>query len=364
MTLRRGTFEPRWLFQYGAGQFTPVVVSEGAAPGGKWPKNVVVRRPLTMNERGNVGFAASVLLDKDNGKMSWGTFLWDAGARQVQAVALKGMRATSSKVFVQGASANGTGAYINNRDEIAFTADVSFAYGVDAGLFLRGRDGQLTPVILPGQTLSTTARLQAAGFPKLNDAGMIAFWAVQYAPSNPYKHQVGVYLWEGGKLSLIAMDGGDAPGGGKFSFQLPVVLNNRDRSVLVEAETTNPRRSMVYRYLDGQLTPLLERGMELPGAGKLKELGPVRGPDDAGRYTFSAILEDNSTGLYRLEMDGTATLHLKSGTKTEWGMITRIGQGLRGQSQGMEINSKGQIATVASFDDGPDTVVLLTPPSP
>jgi hypothetical protein len=317
-----------------------------------------------MNQKGNVGFAANVLLDQDKGKESWGTFFWDAATQQVQAVALKGTPAPiKGKLFKEGASPDGTGAYINNHDEIVFTADVSSTYGVLSGVFLRRQDGQLESVVLPGDKLSSSTRLGDAAFPKLNDAGMIAFWALEFPLSNPNNLQVAVYLWENGKPSLVAKEGQDAPGGGKLAIVNLHSLSNTDRSVLIDAETTNPRRNLVYRFLDGQSTPLLEVGMELPGVGKLTDFD-VTGPDDAGRYTFAAMLEDGSTGLYRLERDGTATPLLKSGTKTEWGTITRIGVGLKGRGAGIQVNDKGQIATVASFDDGPDMVVLLTPPSP
>jgi hypothetical protein len=355
---------PRWLFQYQAGQFTPIVVSERAAPEGKWPEDVIVRRPLPMNQKGNAAFTASILRDTDRGRLSWGTFFWDAAAQQVKVVALKGMRAGSGPVFRQGGSAAGTGAYINNHDEVAFTADVSAPYfNEDSGLFFRTADGQLRPIIVPGGKLSDTTRLQAAAFPKLNDAGMIAFWAQEYPANRPGQFAATVYLWENGTFSLIAREGQDAPGGGKLAIVNLHSLSNTDRSVLIQAETRNPRRNVHFRFLDGQLTPLLEEGMELPGVGKLTEFR-VTGPDDAGRYTFAALLEDGSTGLYQLAPGGTATLLLKSGTKTEWGTITRLGVGLQGRGQGVAVNSKGQIATVASFDDGPDTVVLLTPPAP
>ena len=79
---------------------------------------------------------------------------------------------------------------------------------------------------------------------------------------------------------------------------------------------------------------------------------------------FAAVLADGSSGIYRLDPDGQVTQLLKSGTKTEWGTITHLALGLRGESHGLQTNSKGQIATVVDFDDGPDTIVLLTPPAP
>jgi hypothetical protein len=309
-----------------------------------------------------VAFTARVLLSQDHGNSSFGTFLWDASAQQVKVVALKGMPATGNLTFRQGGSAAGTGAVINNHDEIAFTADVPSSHGDAAGLFFRGQDGQLQAVALPDQELPNGARLREAGFPKLNDAAMIAFEAL-HLPAGSDHDQPSGYLWENGTLSLIAKVGQDAPDGGTFASVSPVGLNNKDRSVLVDAEIKNPSRAVLYRFLDGQFTRVLEVGMDLPGVGKLKEFW-VAGPENAAPYTFAALLGDGSTGIYRLEPDGKITLLFKSGTKTEVGTITRIALGLRGESQGFQVNSKGQVATVASFDNGPDTVVLLTPTTP
>jgi len=89
-----------------------------------------------------------------------------------------------------------------------------------------------------------------------------------------------------------------------------------------------------------------------------EEADPTNVP---GQYVFFARLDDGSSGIYRMEPDGKITELFKSGTKTELGMISLE---VRGGSQGLAVNSKGQIATVVSIDGGPDTVILLTPTSP
>jgi hypothetical protein len=361
MTVRKQTFQPRMLFQYGDGKFTPIVVGTREAAGGKWPANVIVRQPLTMNQKGNVAFTAQILI---NNSPSWGTFLWDASVQQVKPVALKGMPAPGNLVFRQGGSAGGTGAYINNHDEIAFTADVPSSQGDAAGLFFRGQDGQLQAAVLPDQELPGGAKLLGAYFPKLNDAGMIAFQAWRLPPGSDNDQPSG-YLWEKGTLSVIAKIGQDAPDGGKFRVVSPTNISNSDRSVLVLGELYDPFRTVLYRFLDGKLTRLLEAGMTMPGGGKLTAFDDLAAPTNvAGQYVFGAQLEDGSTGIYRLEPDGKITELLKSGTKTDLGTITRIEFGLRGESIGLVVNNKGQIATVVSIDGGPDTIVLLTPPTP
>ena len=64
-----------------------------------------------------------------------------------------------------------------------------------------------------------------------------------------------------------------------------------------------------------------------------------------------------------MQPDGSLSLLLKSGAVTDLGKITSIGPGT-GESWGIGLNSQGQVVLSISFDNGPDTLVLLTPVTP
>jgi hypothetical protein len=58
---------------------------------------------------------------------------------------------------------------------------------------------------------------------------------------------------------------------------------------------------------------------------------------------------------------GKVSLLLKSGTITDLGKITRIGNFQGSQPSSIAINSHGQIALTVRIDQGKDTLILLTP---
>lgn len=119
------------------------------------------------------------------------------------------------------------------------------------------------------------------------------------------------------------------------------------------------------------------QGQEMPGGGRLQSLQMASGyvewdtvsfASETGQHAFLATLEDGSSAAYRLDAGGKLALILKSGTTTELGKITRVGgtptqQGLMG-SHGIALNSRGQVAVSVQIDNGPDTLVLLTPAAP
>jgi hypothetical protein len=105
----------------------------------------------------------------------------------------------------------------------------------------------------------------------------------------------------------------------------------------------------------------------MPGGGNFQSITfvtndqvvTVSAATEAGQHAFVATLDDKSTGVYRVDPDGTLSLVVKTGMTTPLGMLTRFGQ-----YSPPAMNSKGQVVISASFDNGPDTLVLLTPAAP
>jgi hypothetical protein len=115
--------------------------------------------------------------------------------------------------------------------------------------------------------------------------------------------------------------------------------------------------------------PAAVPGQAMPGDGKFKSIADaysspgytlaVSTATEAGGHAFVATLDDDSTAVYRLEPDGTLALVVKSGMTTPLGKITRYGQ-----SSPPAMNSQRQLVVSISFDNGPDTLALLTPVTP
>jgi hypothetical protein len=340
------------LLQYAGGKLTPIVVGGRDAPGGKWPRSVAVYSPVNMNQSGNIAFAADIVVAN---KLTSGTFLWDVKAQKLTAVALKGMPAVNNLAFEGG---GGYAPVINNSGEIAFPAAVKNAIGkAQHGVFLLGRDGKLLPIALPDQDLPGGGKVLGAGWPSINEAGMVALLVAREGETDWSS-----YLWEVGTLRPLAVIGMDAPGGGKFTVAWDAWVNNKNQNVLVDAAVGSSRG--LYLFVEGKFLPVAVPGQQMPDGGKLKEIRyRVSFPNEAGQHAFVATLEDKTTAAYLMDADGKLSLILKSGTQTELGTITGVGRGA-GRSFGIGLNSKGQVALTVNIAGGPDTIVLLTPTAP
>jgi hypothetical protein len=354
------------LVQYSDSKFTTIVVGGGSAPGGTWSKPVSTYGPITMNQHGNIAFAVDATIGNQT---SAGTFLWDFEAQKTTAVALAGMPATDGLTFETGGFYN---AAINNNGEIAFPAETRNAGGkAPPGIFFLGQDNKLQAVALPGQNLPGGGTILLALYPSLNDAGTIAFLA-----QRPTDQLPGAYLWTKGALTAVAALGMDAPGGGKITAVGAAFANNNNASVLVSALVTGSNTWALYRFANGQLTPVLTPGQAMPGGGTFRTLlFPTGGlpllaisaANDAGQHAFVAAVTDGTatrTGVYLLNPDGTMSLILTSGTVADVGTITAVGTTSAPPSNGVAINNKGQVAVPVRIGRGAGTLALLTPASP
>jgi hypothetical protein len=354
------------LIQYADGKFTPLVTPGGEAPGGKWATAMFVPPPVSMNQLGNVVFVAPMTIA---GKTEFGVFLWDYQAKRIAPLALKGMPAPHGTTFEQIGDFRTT---INNRNEVAFAARVKDAAGEVSrfGVYQRAPDGQLSPVLISGQALPDGGQARAAILSVIDDLGRVACLCVPEGQLWPYTH---AYLWEKGALTLLAATGTEAPGGGRFAHVDAVWLNNRNPSVLVQADLDpypgGPRG--VYRYADGQLTPIAVPGQQMPGGGiyKTQSWISVSYANELGQHAFFAEITEEGrsrTAAYLLDAEGKLSLILKSGTTTDLGTITKVGEpgsevGTSRPSLGVGLNNRGQVALPVQFDNGPHTLVLLTP---
>jgi hypothetical protein len=365
------------LFQYSDGQLRPIRVTGRQGPIGTWsPRNVQsVRIPTTlvrMNQRGDVVFAAPVRA----GRTIDGVFLWKDSSRDVQPVVLQGMPAVADTPF----SSNGwwRPPALNDRGEIALAAGLPFGASVQYGIFFRGQDGRLLPAALPDQPLPGGGKLLGARFVSVNNAGVVAFTAQRFfeASSPQGSHYEGKgtlsgYMWEKGEITPVALAGSPAPGGGTITTVNGVWVNDHSRSMLVFARVNDQSggEDVLYRWTNGSLAPVVAAGQEMPGGGKFRNIPfdlqvtatptGISTANEAGQHAFLARLTDGRTAAYRLNPDGTLSLLLQSGTMTGLGRITSVGESRRWN--GIGLNTHGQAALVVQIDNGPPTLVLLTP---
>jgi hypothetical protein len=360
------------------GLFTPIAAGGGPSPDGKtWPTNLGFAWNPDINESGNVAFVPA-----DGAGNSLGVYFWDATKQAVNRLATPGTPATRDLAFASGGKDGG--AALNNRDEVAFVAPVEAASGsASEAVFLRRADGQIEPVALPGDALPgqggtvRTAKVGASpavfGFLGLNDAGQVTFPALGTGIQPVANRFItdSIYRWENGTISLIAESGTDIPGLGKSEGFFAHGPNNQNNKVLLSTWTPNgPGVNGILLWDRGQLVPVLLQGQELPGGGQYKA-GAIDGnrPNELGQYPFAVQFQENGkigAGAYRVDADGKLSLIARTGMTTPLGTLTRISPVFWGTSgsSGIGINQQGQVVLVATIDNGPEAILLLTPKSP
>jgi hypothetical protein len=353
------------ILRYADGQFTVIAAPDRPGPLGIWPKDLVGYAPNSMNEAGNVVHTA-VRLNNGGNRLDLALLLWDAQTGKDTPIVTPGMPAPGSLTFQHFLWAP----VLNNRGEIAFPG-----WGQDQpnhywnGVFLRGADGKLQSVALTDQTMPDGRKLADVYQPSFNDAGLVTFLG---AAAND--NEDSAYLWEKGTITPVAVLGMDAPEGGKIRDVRAAFLNNQNHSVLVLAARAAEGPLGLYRFAEGKLTALAVRGQTLPDGAILSDIPLVNygvsNANELGQHAFLARLQDGTTAGYLLDPDGNLTPILKSGAVTELGKITLIGTASRPQGgpivwgSGIGLNSQGQVAFNVRIDNGPTTLVLLTPATP
>jgi hypothetical protein len=342
----------------------PLVVGGADAPGGKWPSDLQLLSPISMNQLGNIAFTADI----DTGSSTTaGTFLWDATTQQPALIAMAGMPLAFELTFDAGGDWT-TG--INNSNEIAFTATVTDPLGQSfSGVLFHRHDGQLVSAALPGDMVKENHQIVDATASSLNDAGIIAFTArLKDDPADAYS----ACRWELGERTLIAETGTPLPGAQKIASVLGAWVNNANRKILL-AVTTDPdtgsagveRPVSLYQWDAGALTPVAVPGQTMPDGSQLVSIQDfgISAANDLGQHAFLALLAGGATAAYRMDADGSLSLVLKSGTETALGTIRNVGQGA-GTSSGISLNQSGQVAVTLQLGFGVDTIALLSPPAP
>jgi hypothetical protein len=255
---------------------------------------------------------------------------------------------------------------INSRNEIAFPAQVNNAAGQPRdGIFLRGQDGSIQPLVLPDLALPGGRRVGYADQPSINDAGQVAFQVLEQGQTEPHWS---AYLWDHGTISPIAVTG-TAPDGGSINGVFGVWTNNHDGSVLVVANRQDGGPFSLYRWSMGKLLPVAVPGQSLPGGEILKDIPlehvGISTANSTGQQLFYALLQDGSTAAYRVDADGSLALVVQSGTSTGMGVITQVGGQITDQGPqgglGVGLNDQGQVLLSLRWNGGPDTLALLTP---
>jgi hypothetical protein len=354
----------RAALQYSSGRMVAVVVAGLAGPSGNWPEPVGIQNPIRMNQKGDA--ALNVALGNE---YFHGAYFWDFAAQKLSTVAEMGMPAVPGFKF--GRNIRALAPAINNRDEVAIGLYGETDAGSDGiGIILVGRDGAMQPVALPDQLVSDGARISPVGSLILNDSGLAVFLAQR---DKDEARSASAYLWEKGTLTPLVLVGADAPGGARVARVSAVRVSNQGRKFLVAAHLDNdPDRAGLFFAADGRLRAVAVPGQEMPGGGKLDTIPErstntghtlahpnISGATETGEYAFQADLEDGSQAIYRLGADEKLSLVVRTGTKTDLGVIATLNP-----NPGVTLNDHGQGAVIIETDAGAELLAVLSPIQP
>jgi hypothetical protein len=349
---------------YSGGAWTPLVMAGGNAPMGKWPADVAILSPVSMNQLGNIAFTIdSEAMDSPSAE----TFLWDASATQFSLVAKNGRVVTFSETWDRGGD---WVTAINNSGEMAYVAGTQDPQSLGrGGIFYQHTDGQVTAIALPDGQIEDGSTLIDTSDPFLNDLGAIVFTARR--KGDP-QDAGSAFRWLLGTRTRIAVPGTSLPQGHTVTNVLRAWVNNKNGKILLAVNTDATGASdyvetpiSLFLWDFGLFTPVAVPGQTMPDGSKLlsvQDFG-VSPPNELGQHAFLAILEGGATAAYLMDADGKLSLILKSGTVSSLGTITNVGEGA-GTSSGIALNSSGQVALTAQIEVKPDTLFLLTPPAP
>lgn len=213
--------------------------------------------PEAVNNAGQVVWAGQV----GNGE-TW-TFMHDSRTGRQTVVARPGMAAPGGGAFVAGGRGRPE---INDRGQVVFTAHVAGSENgaPTPGVFALIGDERLLVAREGTPAPGTGAPFGAAEFPAINTHGTVVFHAALRGAE-----ALGVYRWQAGKLTAVAVPGGELLGGEILQQAFYPQVDGAGRVMFVGR---TQQGDGLYRWDGGSLRPVARPGDQLPGIGRLEAL--------------------------------------------------------------------------------------------
>lgn len=374
------------IWSEGGGSGLVLVAREGnQAPGTPAGVNFSSFESPLLNAAGQIAFIATLTgpgVDNTNDQGIW----FEGGGPGLVLIAREGDQAPGTPVGVNFDGLNYL--VLNAAGQIAFNGSLTGA-GVDAttnrsgiwsggggvGLALIARDGDQAPGAGPGAIFSDFSDFLAGSvYPRLNDAGQIAFVATLAGSGVDDSNDEGIWATDtGGVLHMVLRTGDQAPGtddGVSFSDFLSSEfrLNGAGRIAFSAALTgpglDNTNDDGVWLGGGGSGLALVVRtGNQAPGTPigvNFSSLG-IRALNDAGQISVRGSLTGpglsnaDRSGIWATDPDGLLQLIFRSGDLFDVSNdpmipdLRTIGTGP--WTQGASLNEAGQLAFRLDFTD-------------
>ena len=255
---------------------------------------------------------------------------------------------------------------LNNQGTIAFEGILSVDpliydkdYIVDSmtsGLFLAGKHGTISAVVVPGGPAPNGDQWKSAFNPFINSAGDMSFGAVCVGALAAGQGE-SIYIRKAatGEILTVGRAGDPAPGGGELLNCDTSKINDRGDVVFTGYLAPDASTSGFYLYTGGNLVRVAGSGDALPGGGHYVSGSGNPGLNNSGTVAFTAALDTGEEGLYTYSK-GSLRLIAKTGT-----VIPGLGTVKGVVLMDSPINDRGQTALLCDLTDGRTVLLLATP---
>jgi hypothetical protein len=273
------------IFLAEAGRVTRVAAFGDAVPGGGSLADFTANPLPALNAAGHVAFGAQIA----GGRATEGVFL--AGEDGLQVIALAGDDAPG---IAAGVLVGFNAPALNDNDELAFVATVRRGRDLlDVLYFWNGR--RLQRLVAEGELLLRIGgTMDKVGEPALNNSGVVAF------PAAILKGPVlgGIFVAGARELRLLIGAGDPAPGGGMIlRFSERVAIDDEDGIAFgAYLGASGDAREAVLRIGSEGLSEIAVEGGAAPGGGRYAGFGPWPTVGPGGVTAFIAAL-DGGPGL-------------------------------------------------------------------
>lgn len=286
--------------------------------------------------------------------MSAGRCFADADPAQLRPVATSGMPVPGGGTFdrfqVEGQPAITP---VNDRGQVAFFATLARARASE-GMFV-GDGSRIEVIAINGTPAPGGGKLvsfAAHPVPALNGAGAVAFSASVAGG----KASEGLFLSSNRRLRAIALSGSEAPGiaGGAFSeFQGPALNDRGDVVFLAGVRRRRDTLEAIYLHHAGKLRKVVATGDPAPEGGSFVAFG-TPALNNKGEIAFAAVIDDGpySGGIIVVSPTRTRLLVGTGMPEPHGGIIAQF-------SDRVSINNSGSVLFNAALKLGPVAQALF-----
>jgi len=280
------------IFADAGGSDVALVVAGQPAPdtgGGSFEGSIVGLNAHAANASGTVAFVDDVVA----GNATQGVFTTGSGG--FAAVALQGDPAPGGAATYTAFQTPS----INAGGDVVFVADLSSGSN-DSGLFVAAAGGSSFAIAESGDPAPGTGggTFDSFLYPVINESGMVGFLANVVGGSATG----GVFLYDGGDLIVVAVDGTSTPIGGTFTSVTSTAPVDGLGNVVFSAVVTGGTEAaglFVYDSVTTAFEPILLSATVAPDSGgRTFDAFGLLAVNERGDVAFQTTLSDGNTALF------------------------------------------------------------------